>query len=97
MSCFIVLGLECFCNVCDEFSKNDTCVAKPKAGCFTAKELRKDDTDEVKEFWAYGCLAPEEKGLMTVSLCFEFYNIKYNVDVLNLLFLACMQYAVYVK
>ena len=65
---FAAYGLTCYCQGhCPHTSPEEsgTCQAKPGARCFAAVEMVTDpDTDEPVPERTYGCLPPEESGLM---------------------------------
>jgi bone morphogenetic protein receptor type-1B len=62
-------GLTCLCiGHCPENKPNGTCEAKPDSQCFTAvEEVYNPDTKAYEPEWTYGCLPPEEGGLMQVD------------------------------
>ncbi|XP_071540457.1 bone morphogenetic protein receptor type-1B [Panulirus ornatus] len=70
--CLLVLqreawGLLCYCEgLCPDHNNfNGTCEAKPNSFCFSAVETVYDvETDQWKEERTYGCLGPDELGLM---------------------------------
>ncbi|XP_069988849.1 bone morphogenetic protein receptor type-1B [Penaeus vannamei] len=60
-------ALLCYCEgLCPEYERfNGTCEAKPKAFCFSSVEIVFDvDSQQWKEERSFGCLGPEEAGLM---------------------------------
>lgn len=56
----------CYCQgICPDGARNGTCVAPPGAGCFaSAEEVYDSETDTLVAERTYGCLPPEERGLM---------------------------------
>ncbi|RWS14980.1 bone morphogenetic protein receptor type-1B-like protein [Dinothrombium tinctorium] len=70
MSPFNATKVTCFCaghcpNVDDFNESNGTCVTKPGGYCFAAVEqVYNVDTLSLEEEFTYGCLPPEENGLM---------------------------------
>ena len=63
-------GLTCYCQGhCPNDNFNGTCEARPFSQCFAAvEEVYNPDTGLPEPEFTYGCLPPEEKGLMQVSL-----------------------------
>ncbi|GAB6028167.1 hypothetical protein CHUAL_002373 [Chamberlinius hualienensis] len=58
-------SLVCYCyGHCPDNESNGTCVAREDSQCFSAVEEFRDQNDEVVELRTYGCLPPEEGGLM---------------------------------
>ncbi len=75
--CFLFVssgyGLTCYCQGhCPNDHFNGTCEARPLSQCFAAvEEVYNPDTGLPEPEYTYGCLPPEEKGLMQV--CSSFY------------------------
>lgn len=70
--------LTCFCQGhCPNDIYNGTCEARPFSQCFAAvEEVYNPDTGIYEPEYTYGCLPPEEKGLMQVCLLFPLcYNV----------------------
>lgn len=63
-------GLTCYCQGhCPNDNFNGTCEARPFSQCFAAvEEVYNPDTGLPEPEFTYGCLPPEEKGLMQVRL-----------------------------
>ena len=61
-------GLTCYCQGhCPNDNFNGTCEARPFSQCFAAvEEVYNPDTGLPEPEYTYGCLPPEEKGLMQV-------------------------------
>lgn len=61
-------GLTCYCQGhCLNDNFNGTCEARPFSQCFAAvEEVYNPDTGLPEPEYTYGCLPPEEKGLMQV-------------------------------
>lgn len=66
--------LRCFClGHCPDGRHNGTCVARPQAKCFSAvEEVYDPDTGNLVPERTYGCLPPDESGLLQVSSGFTF-------------------------
>lgn len=65
------MGLTCYCeNYCPEIDRfNGTCEGDETSYCFSAIELIFDpELNAHKEYRTFGCLSPDESGLMQVSL-----------------------------
>ncbi|KAF4516935.1 hypothetical protein B566_EDAN008024 [Ephemera danica] len=62
----IVHGLTCYCRGhCPQNKPSGTCEAKPDSQCFAAvEEVYNPETRSNEPEWTYGCLPPEERGLM---------------------------------
>ena len=60
------LGMYCYCQgMCPNGEANGTCLAPPGAGCFaSAEEVYDPETESLVAERTYGCLPPEERGLM---------------------------------
>ena len=63
-------ALTCYCQGhCPDDTFNGTCEARPLSQCFAAvEEVFNPDTGLPEPEFTYGCLPPEEKGLMQVYL-----------------------------
>ena len=64
------MGLKCYCeNYCpQDDSFNGTCEVSDNSYCFSSVELLYDpDIQDYKLFRTFGCLGPDESGLMQVS------------------------------
>ncbi|XP_054707219.1 bone morphogenetic protein receptor type-1B-like [Uloborus diversus] len=61
-----VLSLTCYCaGVCPNSQPNGTCLARPHSQCFSAVEqVYNHETGLLENERTYGCLPPEEGGLM---------------------------------
>lgn len=75
------MGLTCFCQGhCPNDSYNGTCEARPLSQCFAAvEEVYNPDSGIYEPEYTYGCLPPEEKGLMQVVYIFISFNKILNV------------------
>ena len=64
-------GLTCYCQGhCPNDNFNGTCEARPFSQCFAAvEEVYNPETGLAEPEYTYGCLPPEEKGLMQVCWC----------------------------
>lgn len=62
------MGLTCYCQGhCPNDNFNGSCEARPYSQCFAAvEEVFNPDTGLAEPEYTYGCLPPEEKGLMQV-------------------------------
>lgn len=60
------MGITCYCDGhCPDDRQNGTCEAKPGGHCFSAVEEQRDpETGEYYPEWSFGCLPPDEQGLM---------------------------------
>lgn len=56
----------CYCDPCEEFNDNHTCVLKPESKCFAAVQLVYENDQRI-EVWSYGCLPPQEQTILQVS------------------------------
>jgi bone morphogenetic protein receptor type-1B len=65
---FAANGVECYCDGhCPDDKPNGTCVGQPGSQCFSAvEEVYNSETGVWEEERTFGCLPPDESGLMQV-------------------------------
>lgn len=65
---FAANGVECYCDGhCPDGKPNGTCVGQPGSQCFSAvEEVYNSETGIWEEERTFGCLPPDESGLMQV-------------------------------